>query len=414
MKLFNDLSLQFNLRKEQGESQKSQTIYCRITCKKVRKNLSTGLLAPINTWCKVTERIKSKEPASIEINEKLALIKQKVINCYFEAKNSRNELSITQIQNEIFPNSHVLKQSIVIVSDKEIHHITSKYLIDLKDKYNAEIISEGTYKSYKSAIVKFIEFVNLYYGTEKTYITSIDKLFFFNFENHLLIKLKLGNNYTHKVLSNTRKLFNFAYDLGILEAKCSIKFKVKYTNPHRSILNISELKTLINLKLAKPHLEEVKDCFVFQCYTGLAFSEIKALRKVNIKNVEGEKWITINRKKTGNESKLILLPIAEAILTKYVNHPYCTKTSQLIPVKSNAKYNNALKQVQNAANLDTNLSSHIGRHIFASTVALQFGLPMETLAKVLGHTNLKTTMIYGKILDNKIKNDFAVLRNNLE
>lgn len=300
MKLFNDLSLQFNLRKEQGESQKSQTIYCRITCNKVRKNLSTGLLAPINTWCKVTERIKSKEPASIEINEKLALIKQKVINCYFEAKNSRNELSISQIQNEIFPNSHVLKQSIDIVSDKEIHHITSKYLIDLRDKYNAEIISEGTYRSYKSAIVKFIEYVNLYYGTKKTYITSIDKLFFFNFENHLLIKLKLGNNYTHKVLSNTRKLFNFAYDLGILEAKCAIKFKVKYTNPHRSILNISELKTLINLKLAKPHLEEVKDCFVFQCYTGLAFSEIKALRKVNIKNVEGEKWITINRKKTGN------------------------------------------------------------------------------------------------------------------
>jgi site-specific recombinase XerD len=85
----------------------------------------------------------------------------------------------------------------------------------------------------------------------------------------------------------------------------------------------------------------------------------------------------------------------------------------LIPVRSNAKYNNALKEVQAIGELHTKLSSHVGRHIFASTVALQFGLPMETLAKVLGHTNLRTTMIYGKILDNKIKNDFARLRENL-
>jgi len=117
--------------------------------------------------------------------------------------------------------------------------------------------------------------------------------------------------------------------------------------------------------------------------------------------------------KTGSESKLILLPIAEQILEKYTNHPYCIKTKQLLPVKSNANYNHSLKEVQKIANLTTRLSSHIGRHIFATTVALQFGLPIETLAKVLGHTNLRTTMIYGKILDHKIQSDFAALRDKL-
>ena len=137
------------------------------------------------------------------------------------------------------------------------------------------------------------------------------------------------------------------------------------------------------------------------------------MRINNLKIIDNEKWIVINRLKTGSESKLILLPIAESILDKYKHHPYCLSKNQLLPVRDNAFYNYRLKEVQAAANLTTKLSSHIGRHIFATTIALQFGLPIETLAKVLGHTNLRTTMIYGKILDNKIKNDFDILKRNL-
>lgn len=415
MQLFNDLSLQFNLRKEQGITKKPQRIYCRITACKQRRNFSTGYFTSANTWCKTTERVKSKDEMAVEINENLTLLKQKIVNCYFETKQSPNNLSlIERIQNEVFKSSSSpINNEPELINESEIRVISKRYISDLKEKLDAGIISEGTYKSYKSAIVIFLEFANMYYGTNSIYLASVDKLFFFNFENHLMVKKRFKGNYAHKVLSNTRKLFNFAYDLGIMESKFTIKFKVRYTNPHRGILNIAELKVLEGLELPKQHMEEARDCFLFQCYTGLAYSEIKALRKENIKLIEGERWIVINRKKTGTESKLILLPIACFILDKYEFHPYCNKTLQLLPVRSNAKYNNAMKEVQAVGNLNTTLSSHVGRHIFASTVALQFGLPMETLAKVLGHTNLRTTMIYGKILDNKIKNDFATLRENL-
>lgn len=415
MQLFNDLSLQFNLRKEQGISKKPQKIYCRLTSNKERRNFSTGYFITSNTWCKTTERVKSKDETSKEINDNLTLLKQKIINCYFGLKQSQDKQSILdRIQAEVFKVPSPIDTIPCEPDESEIRVLADKYIKDLKEKFYAGIISEGTFKSYKSAIVIFLEFASLYYSTNTTYIASIDKLFFFNFENHLLVKKKLKSNYAHKLLSNTRKLFNYAYDLGILESKFSIRFKVKYTNPYRAILNISELKVLEGLEFNKPHQEEARDCFLFQCYTGLAYSEIKGIRRENIKIIEGDRWIVINRKKTGTESKLILLPIASAILDKYAAHPYCNKTNQLLPVRSNAKYNIALKEVQAAGNLNTTLYSHVGRHIFASTVALQFGLPMETLAKVLGHTNLRTTMIYGKILDNKIKNDFAALRERLK
>jgi integrase len=415
MQLFNDLSLQFNLRKEQGISKKPQRIYCRLTSNKERRNFSTGYFITPNSWCKATERVKTKDETAKEINDNLTLLKQKIINCYFEVKQSKGNLSILdRIQTEVFKAPSPIDTMPSEPDESEIKALAEKYIKDLKEKFDADIISEGTFKSYKSAIVIFLEFANLYYGANTTYIASIDKLFFFNFETHLMVKKKLKSNYAHKVLSNTRKLFNFAYDLGILESKFSIRFKVKYTNPHRAILNISELKILEGLEFNKPHQEEARDCFIFQCYTGLAYSEIKALRVENIKLIDGDRWIVINRKKTGTESKLILLPIASDILDKYTAHPYCNKIKQLLPVRSNGKYNIALKEVQAAGNLNTTLYSHIGRHIFASTVALQFGLPMETLAKVLGHTNLRTTMIYGKILDNKIKNDFAALRERLK
>lgn len=413
MKLFNDLSLQFNLRKEQGAKNKVQMIYCRISCNKERKNISTGLFTTESTWCKQTEKIKSKEPLAIETNEKLTRIKQSVIKCYFDSKASNKQLTIDLIQTVVFPSSTKALVTTEENNATEVKTIAKRYIDELTEKLNADILRIGTFKSYRSAIVKFLGYVKMYYGSKYTCLESIDKQFFFNFENHLLIKCKFGTNYTHKVLSNTRKLFNYAYDLGLLETKFTFKFKVRYTNPHRAILNINEVKSIIDLKLKDPQIEEARDCFIFQCYTGLAFSELKGLKTNNVKIIDNEKWIVINRLKTGSESKLILLPIAESILDRYKNHPYCISKNQLLPVRDNAFYNYRLKEVQAAANLTTKISSHIGRHIFATTIALQFGLPIETLAKVLGHTNLRTTMIYGKILDNKIKNDFDILRKNL-
>jgi len=167
MKLFNDLSLQFNLRKEQKASYKLQVIYCRISCSNKRKNLSTGLYVSQSAWCSQTEKVKSKEQNSVEINNQLALIKQQIINCYFESKTQKQTLTINEIQSVVFK-----RKSIVLVpeadnknSDSSI--LANSYLNDLIDKRNANIITGSTYRSYKSAITKFLAFAKMYYSTEK-------------------------------------------------------------------------------------------------------------------------------------------------------------------------------------------------------------------------------------------------------
>ena len=174
---------------------------------------------------------------------------------------------------------------------------------------------------------------------------------------------------------------------------------------------IKILKTLdlgSNIKL-----QESLDSFIFQIFTGLSYQEVKSLRNSHIKTIDGRSWIIIKRKKTGNEQKLILLQDALHIIERYKGNEYCLKSNQIIPVTSNQKYNESLKVIQSIAGIETKLTSHLGRHVFATTIALSNGMPLVTLSKILGHSSVKTTQIYAKVLDEKIAKDFDDLSVSL-
>jgi site-specific recombinase XerD len=169
----------------------------------------------------------------------------------------------------------------------------------------------------------------------------------------------------------------------------------------------------LSLSLNEKYLQETLDCFLFQVYSGLSYRELKTLNSTHVKHINGRDWIIIKRKKTGNEQKLVLLPEAIKIVQKYKNDVGCKELNQLLPVKSNQKYNLNLKTVQSIAGIDTKMCSHLGRHVFATTIALSNGMPLETVSKILGHTSMKTTQIYAKVLDDKIALDFDSLSAKL-
>jgi site-specific recombinase XerD len=127
--------------------------------------------------------------------------------------------------------------------------------------------------------------------------------------------------------------------------------------------------------------------------------------------IDGEKWIFKNRQKTDTTSKIPLLPMAMEIIGKYENHPLCVNQNKLLPILSNQRMNSYLKEIATLCNIKKDLTFHIARHTFATTVTLTNGVPIETVSKMLGHTNLKTTQHYAKILDKKISEDMMVLRN---
>ncbi len=157
-------------------------------------------------------------------------------------------------------------------------------------------------------------------------------------------------------------------------------------------------------------MEIIRDVFVFACYTGLGYAELSKLGHHHIQHGDdGGKWIIIDRTKTDIRCRVPLLPQAKAILQKYENFPLNRNKGKMLPVHSNQKMNEYLKELADICGIAKNLSMHVARHTFATSVTLANGVPIETVSKMLGHTSLKTTQIYARIVDSKISEDMKKL-----
>jgi integrase len=182
----------------------------------------------------------------------------------------------------------------------------------------------------------------------------------------------------------------------------------------REFLTKAELDSLAKKNFSISRLEQVRDIFLFCCYTGLSYADVKKLRRSEISTgMDGGQWIFTNREKTDTSMRVPLLPVASMVLDRYSNHPQCDNAGLLLPVLSNQKMNAYLKEIADLCGVNKLLTFHIARHTFATTVTLSNGVPIETVSKMLGHTNLKTTQHYAKILDNKVSDDMMQLRQKL-
>ncbi|KOH42568.1 integrase [Sunxiuqinia dokdonensis] len=192
------------------------------------------------------------------------------------------------------------------------------------------------------------------------------------------------------------------------------KFKVGLDETHREILSTEELKRIEEKQIQIERLAVVRDIFVFACYTGLSFSDITKLSHTHLQQrADGKEWIIINRSKTNNRCRIPLLPKAKEILKKYEDYPKISGKAILLPVLTNQKMNSYLKELGDICGINKNITMHIARHTFATTVTLSNGVPIETVSKLLGHSSLKTTQIYAKVLDQKIAEDMELLESKL-
>jgi integrase len=179
----------------------------------------------------------------------------------------------------------------------------------------------------------------------------------------------------------------------------------------RPFLVKDELNRIINKTFSVSRMGQVRDIFVFCCYTGLAYADVKKLTREEITiGIDGEKWIWTSRQKTDTTTRVPLLPPALEILERYKEHPQCLNEGRLLPVLSNQKMNSYLKEIADACEITKKMTFHTARHTFATTVTLSNGVPIETVGKMLGHRNLKTTQHYARILDKKVSDDMKTLR----
>jgi integrase len=163
------------------------------------------------------------------------------------------------------------------------------------------------------------------------------------------------------------------------------------------------------------HVNQVTDIFLFCCYTGLAYVDVKQLKRMQIATgVDGEQWIFTNRQKTEAPTRVPLLPKALEIMKKYEQHPKCCNEGSVLPVLSNQKMNSYLKEIADLCGITMVLTFHVARHIFATTITLSNNVPMETVSKMLGHKSMRQTQHYAKMLDGKISHDMMALKARLQ
>jgi len=193
-----------------------------------------------------------------------------------------------------------------------------------------------------------------------------------------------------------------------------LNFKGKFKKVDKAILTRTELDLMARKEFASDRLAQVRDTFLFCCFTGLAYTDVQKLEKSQIaRGIDGEQWIFIQRTKTNVKSHIPLLSEALKIIDRYKDHPLCESRGLVLPVPSNQKMNDYLKEIAVICGINKVLTSHVARHTFATTITLQNGVPIESVSKMLGHTNIRTTQIYAKILDTKVSEDMQALKGRL-
>jgi integrase len=208
-----------------------------------------------------------------------------------------------------------------------------------------------------------------------------------------------------------KRIVVIAHNNGWLSVNPFASYRFQYDETDRGFLSEKELMTLMQHSIKKTSIEMTRDVFVFCCFTGLSYSDVKGLREEHIQqSFDGHLWIMTKRQKTGTQSNIRLLPVPLQILEKYKGK--CSD-GMLLPVLPMNKGNIYLKKLGKQCGIATKVTFHLARHTFATTVTLAKGVPIESVSKMLGHKSVKTTQIYARIVDTKVSNDMELLSQKL-
>jgi site-specific recombinase XerD len=383
----------FYLKRTKTLNNGKLTIFMRITINGERAEISTHQSIESHLWNQGKAIVKGVSSSSRQINDYLEHLKLKVFQYKKEIENSDQEVSARTLGDLLQGKSSQRKGLVELFQE---HNKCCRELV-------GRDIAPATITRYETTLMHVKNFIQTKYRQEDVSLQSINHEFITNFEHYLKTVRKCGHNTTVKYIRNLRKIVRIALsnDWLKLDPFRNISYHLKEVN--RDYLTDSELRLLINKEFSIERLSRIKDIFLFCCFTGLAFSDVKSLTKENItQGINNQKWLRTKRKKTGNPSEIPLLQVPTIILKKYENDPICLLQQKLLPVGSNQRMNSYLKEIADLCGIKKHLSTHTARHTFATTVTLTHGVSMEAVSKMLGHSNISTTKQYARIVDTLI------------
>jgi len=276
-------------------------------------------------------------------------------------------------------------------------------------------MTKATYERYLTCYKHFKDFLLKEYNVVDLTVCEIDKELYEKFELFLRNVKKCANNTAIKYIRNFNKIVRIAIEKGWIASSPYKEIGFRLVEIDKPYLSQTELNTISEKKITIPRLELIRDIFIFCCYSGLAFSDVKELIEDNIMiGIDNHKWISKHRKKTNVISKIPLLSVAEKLIEKYKDNPVCIIKGVLLPVPSNQKMNAYLKEISDICGIKKNLTTHTARRTFATTVMLHNGVNMEAVSKMLGHTSLFMTRKYAKVDEQYISQETRGIEEKLK
>ena len=396
-----NFSLLFYLKKPKNYQKGPIPVYMRITVDGKRAEVATSRECEPSEWSLGAGRAKGTREKVRSFNAYLDNLQTQIYDACGFLANAEVDITAESIKN-------------LFIGKVEKPHMILEIFTEHNRKMEALVGDEyasGTLKRYQTSLKHTKDFLEWKYQKLDMDIKRIDHEFITNYEFYLRSERKCANNSAVKYIKNFKKIIRICLANGWITKDPFVNYKAKVKQVDRIYLNEDELQKITNKEFATNRISQVRDIFLFSCFTGLAYADVKKLKRTEIvKGIDGDMWIYTKRQKTSTPTRVPLLPSALSLLNKYADHPVCSTDDKAFPVSSNQKMNAYLKEIADVCGINKDLTFHIARHTFATTVTLLNGVPIESVSKMLGHTNIKTTQHYAKILDIKVGADMALLK----
>lgn len=386
----------FFIRKNKLLKNGEAPICLRITVDGRMSDVQVKRSVPVEQWNQAKECVKGHGKMIDELNNYITSIRIRLYQIHRELEESGKTITADRIKNIYYGNDD---------TKKTLLHLFAEHNAQCRQLIGKDFVAK-TVQRYETTAKYLEEFMKERYNISDIYLSEVTPAFIQEFEVYLKVKKGCAQNAATTRLKNIKKMFRIAIENDWVKKNPFVFIKFKREATHPEFLTMEEIQAIATKEITVKRVEQVRDVFLFCCFCGLSFSDVKQLSKEHlVKDKEGKMWIRKTRQKTNNMCNIPLLPIALQLIEKYKNHPDCIESGLLFPIPSNQRYNSYLKEVADICGITKHISSHVARHSYATSVCLANGVSLDNVAKMLGHSDTKMTQHYARVLDSSIMKD---------
>lgn len=373
----------------------------RITLNGERTQISTRQSVPLKLWNASLGRAIGRSSQALLVNEQLDRIHYRIEHCYHMLLCEQTPVTLCMIKERY------------LGTDRQKHG-----LLDFFRRHNEEFFrmvgisrSKTTYYKYRSVYRHLERFIPEHYGCNDLYFREIDRKFLADFHRYMVLECNRKKNTTWVYMIAFKHILMLAREHGYMDRNPFADYKLNCESVTRNYLSMPELRSIIRLSPESPTLQLIRDAFLFSCFTGLSYIDLRRLTPRHLQRTHDCLWIHTFRQKTGTPVHIRLFDVAHAIVRKYLSDGCDTP---IFDLPTNGWCNSCLERLMSMAGITRRITFHAARHTFATTITLSQGMAIETISELLGHKSVRTTQIYAKITLSKLERDMMLLSKKID